>query len=97
MMIYKYNINHCGWNPPTNTFYADAWDLYANNRDGSMNPNPFPNGKKEFIIENPKTGGFRRFRFVKEHHLSFGIDDYTQLNWLFESEDGIKCYIGVEM
>jgi hypothetical protein len=95
-MEYRYDIKQFNWNKDTNTFGADAWDLVAYMPDGSMYPDPFPNRKKDFIIQNPKTGGFRRFRFVKEHHLSFGIDEYTQLNWLFESEDGIKCYICVE-
>ena len=96
MKTYIYNINQINWSPRNNIFYVDAWNLYARSQDGSMYPEPFPNRKKDFIIQNPKTGGFRRFRFVKEHHISFGIDEYTQLNWLFESEDGIKCYIGVE-
>jgi hypothetical protein len=82
-MEYRYDIKQFHWNKDTNTFYADAWDLVAHMPDGSIHPEAFPNMKKQFFIQNYKTNGFRRFRFVKDE----------KLNWLFESEDGIKCYI----
>jgi hypothetical protein len=82
-MEFKYDIKQFHWKKDTNTFYADAWDLVAHMSDGSIHPEAFPNMKKQFVIHNYKTNEFRRFRFVKDE----------KLNWLFESEDGIKCYI----
>jgi hypothetical protein len=50
--------------------------------------------KKQFIIDNPKTGGFRRFRFVKDIVGNIGEQSFTE--WLFESEDGIECRIAID-
>jgi hypothetical protein len=99
-MEYRYDIKQFNWNKDTNTFGADAWDLVAHMPDGSIHPEAFPNMKKQFFIHNYKTNGFRRFRFVRNVVDSL-IDEtdgskYKMLFWLFESEDGIKCYICVE-
>lgn len=95
-MEFKYDINQFNWNKDTNTFGADAWDLVAHMADGSIHPEAFPNMKKQFFIHNYKTNGFRRFRFVKEESGEPDGNGYTFLDWIFESEDGIKCYICVE-
>jgi len=49
--------------------------------------------KGEFFIYNYNTNGFRRFRFVKEIKGDIGGFNYTE--WVFESEDGIECRIGI--
>jgi hypothetical protein len=99
-MEYRYDIKQFNWNKDTNTFGADAWDLVAYMPDGSIHPEAFPNMKKQFFIHNYKTNGFRRFRFVETiiDSLIDETDDskYEIIYWLFESEDGIKCYICVE-
>ena len=51
----------------------------------------FPNDKKQFYIVNQKTGGFRRFLFVKEVEST-----ETWVEYLFESEDGIKCMVLID-
>jgi hypothetical protein len=55
--------------------------------------------KKQFFIVNTDTGGFRRFRFVEEI-TNWLIDEnertkYEMIDWVFESEDGIKCKIAI--
>lgn len=95
-----YDILQFVWNKTTNSFYADAWDLIANMPDGSIHPEAFPTMRGEFFIYNYKTNGFRRFRFVEET-TNWLIDEnehtkYEMIDWVFESEDGIKCYICVE-
>lgn len=103
-MDYRYGIENFYWNKERNTFYADAWNLVCELPDGSIHPEAFPNGKEEFYIDNHKTGGFRRFRFVKdetEYYTEIDTDgnatDFEINNWLFESEDGIRCSICIEM
>lgn len=81
-----YDIHSFKWDINSNTFYGDAWNLYE---VGSYYKFPFPNGKKQFYIKNFGTHRFRRFRFVKEIKI-----DYTD-QWLFESEDGIKCMVKI--
>lgn len=98
-MEYRYHIRQFVWNKDTNSFYAEAPFLEAVMPDGNFHPEAFPNMKGEFIIDNPKTGGFRRFRFLKEETESFvdEIDNEFQFTqWIFESEDGIKCKIGID-
>jgi len=93
-MEYRYHIRQFVWNKDTNSFYADAPFLECVLPDGNYHPEAFPNMKGEFIIDNPKTGGFRRFRFVKE--ITANIDGIQFTEWLFESEDGIECRISIE-
>ena len=83
-----YDIHNFKWDIDSNTFYGDAWNLQEVG-NGSYYQFPFPNGKKEFYIKNFETRGFRRFRFVRELKM-----DYTN-QWLFESEDGIKCMVNI--
>jgi hypothetical protein len=92
-MEYHYHISQFQWNKDLNTFFAYAWELDCIMPDGDIHPEAFPNQKQQFFIDNPTTGGFRRFRFVKEN-ASIGLKyDYVSTYWLFESEDGIECSI----
>jgi hypothetical protein len=81
-MEYRYHINQFQWNPSQRTLYGEAHQLYFQTPDGRIHPEGFPNQKQQFYIDNPETGGFRRFRFKKETE-----------DWAFESEDRIKCII----
>jgi len=94
-MEYRYHIRQFVWNKDTNSFYAQAPFLECVMPDGNYHPEAFPNMKGEFIIDNPKTGGFRRFRFVKENKIMDG-ENYLYTEWIFESEDGIKCKIAID-
>jgi len=93
-MEYRYHIKQFNWNKDTNCFYAEAPNLECVLPGGEFHPEAFPNMKGEFYIDNPKTGGFRRFRFLKEIKGDIGGFSYTE--WVFKSEDGIECRIGVE-
>jgi hypothetical protein len=98
-MEYRYDINQFKWNKDENTFFAEAYFLECIMPDGNIHPEAFPNQKQQFFIDNGKTGGFRRFRFLKEELLDV-LDEnneigYTIENWIFESEDGIKCSISI--
>ena len=98
-MDYRYHIRQFVWNNDTNSFYAEAPHLESVMPDGNIHPEAFPNQKGQFFIDNPKTGGFRRFRFVKEI-TNWLIDEnehtkYEMVEWLFDSEDGIECRIAI--
>jgi hypothetical protein len=101
MKQYNYDIRQFTWKKEDNTFYADAAHLCCHNTDGSLHPESFPNRKKQFYITNPKTGGFRRFRFVAELNEQLVIDEeslsFRVTNWHFQSEDGINCMILVSV
>lgn len=95
----EYDIQQFRYTKETNTFYADAWNLIAYMPDGSFHPEAFPTMKEQFVMYNYSTNGFRRFRFVKEI-TNWLIDEnehtkYEMIDWLFESEDGIKCIISI--
>ena len=95
---FRYDIRQFRWVKDMNTFFATAWDLVAWMSDGSVHPEAFPNGKKQFYIKNYRTGNERRFRFVKEFEVmfnSYDIPSYTETIWQFESEDGILCDVCV--
>jgi hypothetical protein len=93
-MEYRYHIKQFNWNKDTNCFYAEAPHLECVLPGGEFHPEAFPNMKGEFYIDNPKTGGFRRFRFVKEIKGDIGGFSYTE--WAFKSEDGIECRIAID-
>ena len=94
-MEYKYHIDQFIWNKDENTFFAEAPFLHCQLPDGNIHPEAFPNMKKQFFIVNTDTGGFRRFRFVEEIVSEFEETQFTQIEWVFESEDGIKCKIAI--
>lgn len=80
----RYNIHHFVWDKDSNHFHGHADKLWDTDNYYKY---PFPNGKKQFFIDNPNTGGFRRFRFSHEVILN----DITLL--YFKSEDGINAEI----
>jgi hypothetical protein len=94
-MEYKYHIDQFSWNKDENTFFAEACFLDCQMPDGNIHPEAFPNMKKQFFIVNTNTGGFRRFRFVEEIVSEFEETQFTQIEWVFKSEDGIKCKIAI--
>jgi hypothetical protein len=94
-MEYRYHIKQFVWDKKQNEFFAEAPFLECVLPDGEFHPEAFPNMRGEFYIDNPKTGGFRRFRFVKENKIMDG-ENYLYTEWIFESEDGIKCRIAID-
>jgi hypothetical protein len=94
-MEYRYHIRQFVWDKKQNEFFAEAPFLECVLPDGEFHPEAFPNMRGEFYIDNPKTGGFRRFRFVKENKIMDG-ENYLYTEWIFESEDGIKCRIAID-
>jgi hypothetical protein len=94
-MDYRYHIRQFSWNKELNEFFSEAYFLECVMPDGGIHPEAFPNQKQQFYIDNPKTGGFRRFRFIKEENANVEIDgeSWFYTYWMFESEDGIKCKI----
>jgi len=94
-MEYRYHIKQFVWDKKQNEFFAEAPFLECVLPDGEFHPEAFPNMKGEFYIDNPKTGGFRRFRFVKENKIMDG-ENYLYTEWIFESEDTIKCRIAID-
>ena len=95
-MTFRYDIEQFAWVKDRNTFYADAWNLYA--LGDFVGIESFPNEKQQFIIQNFKTEGFRRFRFAAE--IVYIYEYAPSLNytaWVFTSEDGIRCEICVTL
>ncbi len=92
-MEYRYDVTQFSWNKDTNSFYGDAPHLVHFNSDGSIHPYAFPNQKSQFFIDNHTTGGFRRFRFLKE--ITTTYDGIEYIEWVYKSEDGIKCIIAI--
>lgn len=85
----EYDIRAFYWDASEQLFYAvkdDLWDINSH-----YNSIPFPNDRKQFIIRNPMTDGYRRFRFVKEQTDGNGFE------YLFESEDGFRCIVLIEV
>ena len=93
----RYDIRLFDWNKSDNSFYANASDLWE--MTGYYNYS-LPNNKKQFFIYNPKTEGFRRFRFVNEFKRLASWDEdegmYCHETMMeFISEDNILCRIFV--
>jgi hypothetical protein len=84
----EYDINSFTWDGDERTFYGVKDELWDTTNHYQF---PFPNDKKQFIIRNSETNGFRRFTFVKEQ---FG--EGSLIEYLFESEDGIRCLVLVD-
>lgn len=96
MQEYYYEISQFFWDKAENAFYSEGWNLHAELKDGTIHPEAFPNGKQQFTIRNSATGGFRRFTFSDSvtEYFTDSEGGYWEIdNWVFESEDGIKCYI----
>lgn len=98
-MEYRYDIRQFVWDSEKNSFYGEAPYLECMLGDGSIHPEAFPNQKSQFFIDNHKTGGFRRFRFLKEVVNTLKDEEDTEwyevIEWIYESEDGIKCIITI--
>ena len=94
-MEYRYDIRQFVWNKDENSFFAEAYFLDCLLPDGTFHREAFPNQKQQFYIDNPKTGGFRRFRYVKDNAVT-DEGEYLYTEWIFESEDGIKCKISID-
>lgn len=93
-LMYDYSIHNFYWRKDKNTFYAYGWELIP--FEPYKGQDRFPGNKEQFTITNPDTGGFRRFRFVEEVVTELVDNGYsmgTETDWVFESEDGIKCVI----
>jgi hypothetical protein len=87
-----YSITQFNWNGKYRTFFANSHELIPSEGDYKVS---FPNGKKQFMIKNYETGGFRRFRYEGEVQI-FTDEDYLpngEIAWEFKSEDGISCFI----
>jgi len=95
-MKYTYDIRQFNWNSNKNSFYAAAPFLECLLPDGNIHPEAFPNNRGEFFIHNYKTDGFRRFQFVEEIVSEFEETQFTQIEWVFKSEDGIHCHISLD-
>ncbi len=94
-MEYRYHIKQFVWDKIKNEFFAEAMFLHCVLSDGNIHHEAFPNMKGQFFIDNPETGGFRRFRFIKEDKIMDG-ENYLYTEWIFESEDNIKCRIAID-
>ena len=81
-MQYNYDINNFNYNNKENILIGNEEELHINNVVPC-----FPNGRKQFFIDNNKTKNFRRFRLLLETHYY-----YT-----FVSEDNIKCKINKKL
>jgi hypothetical protein len=77
----EYDIHQWEWDSKHEVFTGEAKKLYSHQCGV-----PFPNGRKQFRILNPKTGGFRRFRWIGE----------LEGEWWYESEDGIGARVLVD-
>ena len=95
----KYDIRDFNWVKELNTFFAYNKCLWEMSGEYKC---PFPTGRKQFFIENTKTGGFCRFRLESENvetQWCEYTDDSGKGEWaefnslLFSSEDGILCKI----
>ena len=95
MTPYIYDIKSFNWDKDENTFFALGSQLFTHNPNGSMHTEPFPGGKRKFIIKNYDTGNHRVFVFDSERTLDLiDFDSEVKLTeWLFKSEDGIMCAI----
>jgi hypothetical protein len=82
-MKYTYDIKDFDWDAKARTFTANAADLWLPDCH-----HRFPNGRKQFFIENEKTTGFRRFRLLTEstdtyHFIS---EDKVRINCIIKKE-----------
>ena len=94
MQLIEYDMGYFKWWYKAKSFYADAWTLYAIDEAHESIAEPFPSGRSQFIIRNLETDGFRRFTFKRD--VVIDEDHFSATEWVFESEDGIECRIGIE-
>jgi hypothetical protein len=66
-----YDISLFRYDKESKTFFGNSWELWDMDNKYKY---PFPTGKKQFYIKNPKTDGFRRFRFISEIEYVYEAD-----------------------
>ena len=81
-----YDICSFNYDKSTKTFTGNSWEIWDMDNKYKY---PFPKGKKQFYIKNPKTDGFRRFRFVSEIER-IGSADISVLNLIKSSPTGLR-------
>jgi hypothetical protein len=91
MQLIEYDMGYFKWHNRENSFYADAWTLFAVDEAHESVAEPFPSGRSQFIIRNLETDGFRRFTFERE--LVINEPGLNATEWVFKSEDGMFCKI----
>ena len=110
--MYEYNIQDFTWNKEKNTLYGTAWDLIPNEPYKGTDPFPNGKeqftirnyktyGFRRFRFVEERTLMVKceeniMYSYVDESMVE-QIDHYYQVDWVFESEDGIKCVIDVGM
>jgi hypothetical protein len=110
--MYEYNIQDFTWNKEKNTFYGTAWDLIPNDPYEGTDPFPngkeqftirnertygfrrfrFESEEILTVISEPS-----EYFFSEDVDMGTAPDRYYQTNWVFKSEDGIKCVVDVGM
>jgi hypothetical protein len=111
-MMYEYNIQDFTWNKEKNTLYGTAWDLIPNDPYKGTDPFPngreqftIRNGKTygfrrfRFVGEEILTvlSEPSEYFFSEDVDMGTAPDRYYQTNWVFKSEDNIKCVVDVGM
>lgn len=110
--MYEYNIQDFIWNKEKNAFYGTAWDLIPNDPYQGHEPFPNGKeqfsirndktyGFRRFrfvgeeiltVISEPS-----EYFFSEDVDMGTAPDRYYQTNWVYKSEDGIKCVVDVGM
>lgn len=84
-MTARYNIHAFEWDKQSNSFRVE---------------NPIfgihPTDRSQFYIVNEDTGGFRRFIYTCVKGYTLHPDNFNVQYNVFESEDGIKCFIKIK-
>jgi len=112
-MTYEYNIQDFTWNKEKNTLYGTAWDLIPNEPYEGTDPFPngkeqftirnyktYGFRRFRFVEERVTTVKLEEslsYTYIDDQYMGGPIDHYHQTDWVFESEDGIKCVIDVGM
>ena len=110
--MYEYNIQDFTWSKKDNAFYGTAWDLIPNEPYEGTDPFPngkeqfvirnertygfrrfrFVEERVLMVISEPS-----EYFFSEDVDMGTAPDRYYQTNWVFKSEDGIKCVVDVGM
>jgi len=110
--MYEYNIQDFTWNKEKNTLYGTAWDLIPNDPYEGTDPFPGGKeqftirnyktygfrrfrfvGEEIFTVLSEPSEYF----FSEDVDMGTAPDRYYQIDWVFESEDNIKCVIDIGM
>ena len=91
-----YDIKQFEWSKKANAFFGDVWNLVISNDDGTIIDETYPDIQKGFTIKNYETDGSRDFKFVELiENYAEDTKEIIETDLLFQSEDGIKCYIAI--